>query len=271
MIDVVNAGYRIGGATLVSGVTAQLHPGTFTALVGPNGAGKSTLLGLLAGDLEPSEGQVRLGDTPVRRWNSRALARVRAVMLQQHATHFGFSVREAVAMGRTPHDVDVENDARIVDAALAEVELGPLADRDITTLSGGESARSAFARTVTQQAEVLLLDEPTAALDLRAQEVLLAAVRRRRDAGACVVVVLHDLNQAARYADHLIVMRDGDVVTTGPPGDVITAQLVEEVFGLRALVVPDPVTGTPTVVALDPRAAPPRPVEPDTHRAADPG
>lgn len=248
MIDVVNAGYRIGGATLVSGVTAQLHPGTFTALVGPNGAGKSTLLGLLAGDLEPSEGQVRLGDTPVRRWNSRALARVRAVMLQQHATHFGFSVREAVAMGRTPHDVDVENDARIVDAALAEVELGPLADRDITTLSGGESARSAFARTVTQQAEVLLLDEPTAALDLRAQEVLLAAVRRRRDAGACVVVVLHDLNQAARYADRVLMFARGRLVADGTPAEVFTAQQVGEVYRQRVLRVDHPETGAPLLI-----------------------
>ncbi|MFC7740125.1 ATP-binding cassette domain-containing protein [Nocardiopsis composta] len=172
-----DAGYRIDRRDLVGGVSFALEPGTLTAMVGPNGAGKSTMLGLLAGDLAPSAGSVRIAGRLPGQWRPRELALHRSVMLQQATSNFGFSVAESVGMGRLPHDADPGRDRAAVEAAVAESDLAALRDRDVTTLSGGEAARVAYARTSAQQAPVVLLDEPTAALDLKHQEGLLAAAR----------------------------------------------------------------------------------------------
>ncbi|HIW92887.1 MAG TPA: heme ABC transporter ATP-binding protein [Candidatus Corynebacterium avicola] len=242
--------YRVGRSVLVEDVSFTLQPGTLTALVGPNGAGKSTMLALLAGDYDPSEGTVLIGDTAPKDWDAPELATQRSVMLQQHSAHFGFSVAETVAMGRLPHDIDRENDKRIVEESIEESELSDLRRRDVTTLSGGESARVAYARTAAQSTPVILLDEPTAALDLRHQEVLLRSAARRRDEGAAVIVVLHDLNLAARYADRVMVFSDGHLVADGPPGEVLTPQRIREVYGQRVHLMHHPETGAPVIVPV---------------------
>lgn len=240
--------YRVGSATLVSGASFSLQPGTLTALVGPNGAGKSTMLSLLAGDMDPTEGQVLIGDAEATSWPARRLAQQRAVMLQQHSAHFGFSVTETVAMGRLPHEVDRERDDQLVEEAIRESDLDGLRRRDVTTLSGGESARVAFARSAAQTTPILLLDEPTAALDLRHQEVLLQAARRRRAEGAAVVVVLHDLNLAGRYADRVLVFSQSRLVADGTPEEVLTPERIQEVYGQRVHLLRHPETGAPVLV-----------------------
>lgn len=243
--------YRVGSKALVTDVSLALEAGTLTALVGPNGAGKSTMLALLAGDYEPSEGEIRIGDRAAAQWPARSLAKQRAVMLQQHSAHFGFSVSELVAMGRLPHDLGEERDRHIVEQALEESDLLALRRRDITTLSGGESARAAFARTAAQTTPVIYLDEPTAALDLRHQEVLLRATRRRRDEGAAVVVVLHDLNLAARYADRVLVFSKSRLAADGTPAEVFTPERVAEIYGQRVHLLRHPESGAPVLVPTE--------------------
>ncbi|MGO1510703.1 MAG: ABC transporter ATP-binding protein [Actinomycetaceae bacterium] len=256
-------------------LSVSIPDGSFTAIIGPNGCGKSTLLRALARVLTPSAGQVVLDGAAISSYPSKEVARRLGLLPQTSLSPDGIRVADLVARGRAPYQSLFqqwrESDEAAVARALEATRLTELSGRLVDELSGGQRQRVWVAMLLAQDTPVMLLDEPTTFLDIAHQYELMELFRGFHDAGTTVVAVLHDLNQAARYADHLIVMRDGDVVTTGPPGDVITAQLVEEVFGLRALVVPDPVTGTPTVVALDPRAAPPRPVEPDTHRAADPG
>jgi len=180
----------IGGHWLLREINLSFQPGTLTALLGPNGAGKSTLLGIAAGDLRPSQGDVRLQGIPIGQWRAKALARERAVMPQDHSVRFAFSVREVVAMGRLPHPPKPERDAHIIEHALTAADITHLAERDVQTLSGGESARTAFARVLTQTTPLLMLDEPTAALDMQHQESTLRRLRDLRDQGACVIVAL---------------------------------------------------------------------------------
>jgi len=172
---------NIGGHDLLRGISVSFEPGTLTTLLGPNGAGKSTLLGVAAGDLQASAGEVRLRGKPISEWRAKPLARERAVMPQDHSVRFAFSVREVVAMGRLPHDPEPDLDARIVEASMHAADITHLAQRDVQTLSGGESARTAFARVLTQQTPLIMLDEPTAALDMQHQETTLGRVR---DCGA---------------------------------------------------------------------------------------
>lgn len=242
------AGFRIGATDLVRPTDFVLEPGTLTALVGPNGAGKSTMLSLLAGDHAPTSGEVLIDGRPATAWPARDLALRRSVMMQQTTAHFGFSVTEAVALGRLPHRADPELDRVTVDAAIEESDLERLRQRDVTTLSGGEGARVAHARVTAQSAPVVLLDEPTAALDLLHQEQLLGAARRRRDEGATVVVVLHDLNLAARYADRVLMFCAGTLVADGPPAEVFTPERIEQVYGQPVLSVPNPETGLPVLI-----------------------
>ena len=223
-----------GRATsLLADVDLAVRPGTFHALVGPNGAGKSTLLGVLAGDIGPSAGAVTLDGTPLDRLGSRALARRRAVLLQQNTVSFAFRAREVVAMGRAPWQgsAAASEDDDVIAEALAATDVTHLADRVVTSLSGGERARVGLARVLAQRADVLLLDEPTAALDLRHQEDVLRIARDRARAGDAVVVVLHDLNAALAYADTVTLLAAGRVVATGSAADVLTPERVSEVYG----------------------------------------
>jgi iron complex transport system ATP-binding protein len=207
------------------------------------------MLSLLAGDLVPSHGSVSLAGTAPHRWAPKALARERSVMTQGHAQTFSFTVTELVEMGRAPHEASAE-DARIIARALEDAEVDHLAARDVTTLSGGELARTVFARTLAQQAGIVLLDEPTAALDLRHQEGLLRRARALADEGCCVLVVLHDLSLAARWCDRLAVFSAGELTAVGAPAEVLTPERIEQVYGQRVMVLDHPVTGRPLVVPV---------------------
>jgi iron complex transport system ATP-binding protein len=248
-IRVEGAAFSIGGATLLEDVDFTAGPGELVALVGPNGAGKSTLLSLLAGDQRPTRGRVLLDGTATADWPAKALARRRAVMTQHHSQAFSFTVREAVAMGRSPHPVD-SHDEELIDRCLAEADVAPLAERDVTTLSGGELARTVFARVLAQDARVVLLDEPTAALDLHHQEVLMARSRALAEQGRCVLVVLHDLTLAARYCDRIAVFDRGRLAASGPPAEVLTPERIREVYHHEVAVLEHPTSGRPLVVPL---------------------
>ncbi|WP_193605660.1 heme ABC transporter ATP-binding protein [Nocardioides dongkuii] len=226
-------GVLIEGTPILDGVDVTVRPGELLALVGPNGAGKSTLLGVLSGDVAPSSGSVELGGRALARHAARDLARLRAVQLQKQGLAFGFRVQDVVRMGRSPwhRTPQADDDDRAVASAMDRAEVTELAERLFPTLSGGEQARSSFARLLAQETPVLLLDEPTAALDIRHQEALLEVLRRTVRAGAAAVVVLHDLSLAAAYADRVCVLAEGRVRADGPPADVLTGDLLSEVYG----------------------------------------
>jgi iron complex transport system ATP-binding protein len=233
---------------ILADVELVFEPGTLTALVGPNGAGKSTLLGVACGDLRPDSGEVLLAGRPLSALGAGALARQRAVMPQEHAVRFAFSVEEVVAMGRLPHPPAPAEDARHVEAALDAAELQVLRQREVQQLSGGESARTTFARVLAQDTPLLFLDEPTAALDLRHQERTLRSVRALADRGACVIVVLHDLNLAAGHADRIVLLERGRVAADGTPREVLTEATLRRVYQQDVLVLQHPRRPVPLVV-----------------------
>lgn len=251
-LTAVGLAVEIDGVRLLDAVDFSATPGRVHALIGPNGAGKSTLLAALAGDRAAAAGIVHLGGTPVARQSPRALARLRAVLTQEHTVSFPFPVREIVAMGRHPWvgSTEADHDDRVIDAAMAATDVSHLAARTVPSLSGGERARVALARVIAQGTPVLLLDEPTAALDLKHQEDVLRLARMHAEAGATVVVVLHDLNLAAAYADDITLLRLGRVVATGAPADVLTAERIEAVYGQPVEVLPHPRTGAPLVLPV---------------------
>ncbi len=242
-------------------LTVSVPPRSFTAIIGPNGCGKSTLLRALARVLRPSSGQILLDDRPIGSYRTKEVARTIGLLPQSSIAPDGIRVADLVARGRAPHQSLVqqwrpEDEAAVADA-LAATRLNEIAGKLVSELSGGQRQRAWVAMLLAQQTSIMLLDEPTTFLDIAHQYELLQLLRNLRRDGKTVVTVLHDLNQAARYADHLIVMDDGRIDTAGSPTEVLTTEMVERVFGLRALIVPDPATGTPTVVPLDPEAAAP--------------
>ncbi|HEY0248186.1 MAG TPA: heme ABC transporter ATP-binding protein [Gryllotalpicola sp.] len=237
-------GIRVDERWLVRGVDLELSSGEVLAVLGPNGAGKSTLLSLLAGDLDPSEGEVALDELAVRRAAPRELARRRAVLPQQNRLSFPFTVRAVAEMGRNPWaGIDDDQDDAVVDEAIAEVDLQAFVRRVFPSLSGGEQARAALARVLAQRAGVLLLDEPTAALDLAHQEQVMAIARTLAEHGAAVLAVLHDLSLAAAWADRIALLSRGRLVAVGAPAEVLDAGLLEDVYGIPVDVFPRPVTG----------------------------
>lgn len=235
----IDAGFRAGTKTLLSGVSLRLLPGRFCAILGPNGAGKSTLLSLLSGQRVPAQGQVRLDDQPIGSHDTATLAQRRAVMPQESSVAFDFNAQEIVTLGRLPHRAAPEaNEREIVTNAMALTGVCALGPRVLNTLSGGEKARVHLARALAQlwnprpdgASRWLLLDEPTAALDVAHQHSAMALVRRWAGQGVGVVAVLHDLNLALRYADEVIVLAQGRLVAHGPSAQVLTAPLVREVW-----------------------------------------
>ncbi|WP_217135460.1 ABC transporter ATP-binding protein [Leucobacter chinensis] len=238
-------------------LTTAIPAGSFTAIIGPNGCGKSTLLRAFARVLTPAEGRVLLDGRAISSMRAKEVARELGLLAQTSFAPDGIRVADLVARGRAPHQSLLQQwqqaDEDAVTAALAATNLSDLSGRLVDELSGGQRQRVWVAMLLAQQTSIMLLDEPTTFLDIAHQYELLELFRTLHEGGKTLVAVLHDLGQAARYADHLIVMRDGQVVTTGPPAEVITPELIERVFGLRCLVLPDQVTGTPTVVPLDPR------------------
>ncbi|MGW7070097.1 heme ABC transporter ATP-binding protein [Streptomyces sp. NPDC054855] len=243
---------RLGGREVLAGVSLTARAGEVLALVGPNGAGKSTLLAALAADLPADEGVVRVCGRPTTQWPARELALRRAVLPQAAALSFPFAVEDVVRMGRAPWAGTAleDDDDRVVREAMAATEVSEFAARPFSSLSGGERARVALARVLAQRAPLLLLDEPTAALDLRHQELVLRICRERASAGDAVVVVLHDLGLAAAYADRVAVLSGGAVAVEGPPAEVFTGPLLSEVYRQPVEVFPHPRTGAPLVVPV---------------------
>jgi iron complex transport system ATP-binding protein len=237
---------RLGTREVLGGVALAVRAGEVLALAGPNGAGKSTLLGALAADVPPDEGEVRIHGRPAARWSAPDLALRRAVLPQTAALSFPFTVEEVVRMGRAPHAASPAatpaDDDRAVAEAMAATEVTAFASRPFSALSGGERARVALARVLAQRTPLLLLDEPTAALDLRHQELVLRLCRSRARAGDAVVVVVHDLGLAAAYADRVALLRAGRVAAEGPPAEVFSERLLSDVYDQPVEVFPHPRT-----------------------------
>lgn len=243
------AAYRTGSAQILSDISLEIEYGRVLGLVGPNGAGKSTLLSLLAGDLRATQGSVELDSRPIADWSPRSLARRRAVLLQSNAVSFSFTGRQIVEMGQAPWlGTPRGDDEEAVNAAIALTDATEFADRGFPTLSGGERARISLARVLAQDTPVLLLDEPTAALDLGHQEDVLRIARGLAAEGRAVVAVLHDLSLAAAYADDLAMLHHGRLVAYGTPAEVLTPERIEDVYRTAVRIIPDPDTGRPLVL-----------------------
>ncbi|MER5728209.1 ABC transporter ATP-binding protein [Streptomyces sp. NPDC002138] len=243
--------YEIDGNTLLHGVDLTARPGETVGVVGPNGSGKTTLLRCVYGTLRPTAGRVVLDGVDAASLGVKERARRVAVVPQDASGTFGLTVREVVAMGRSPHkrfwEQDGPGDARRVAGALETVGVAALAARRFDELSGGERQRALVARALVQDPGLLALDEPTNHLDIRHQLDVLGLVQ---DLTATALLVLHDLNLAASFCDRLYVLDAGRVVASGPPGAVLTEELLAEVYGVRARIGAHPTTGAPHLVYL---------------------
>ncbi|GIX31851.1 MAG: hemin import ATP-binding protein HmuV [Porticoccaceae bacterium] len=246
---------RVAGFDLLAAIDLAIHPGQVTAVVGPNGAGKSSLLKVLAGDFAPSRGEVLLEDRRLAAWPARARAQRLAVLPQQQHLEFPFTATEVVELARLPHATGRRRDREIVAAALEAVDARYLQARPYTQMSGGERQRVQLARVLAQVWEpcgeggrYLLLDEPTAALDLAHQLLALELVRRFAAAGVGVLLVLHDLTLAVRVADQLVVVDGGRIAARGRPETVLDSALLAAVFGVRGRLERHPESGALQVV-----------------------
>ncbi|GAA2081054.1 ABC transporter ATP-binding protein [Streptomyces albiaxialis] len=239
--------------TIAEELNVAVPDRSFTVVVGPNACGKSTLLRALSRMLKPTRGSVLLDGSDIAGMHAKALARTLGLLPQSSIAPDGITVGDLVARGRYPHQGLLrqwsKEDERVVEESMEATGVGDLGERYVDELSGGQRQRVWIAMALAQQTPLLLLDEPTTYLDIAHQiEVLDLCARLHEEEGRTLVAVLHDLNHAARYATHLIAMKGGSVVAEGPPGDVVTADLVEEVFGMPCRVIDDPETGTPLVV-----------------------
>ncbi|MFC8825571.1 ABC transporter ATP-binding protein [Streptomyces sp. NPDC057137] len=239
--------------TVVHDLELAVPDGRVTVIVGPNACGKSTTLRALGRLLKPKSGSVLLDGEELARIPTRKIAQSIGLLPQSPSAPEAITVADLVSRGRQPHQhwwqQWSEEDERAVTEAMARTDVTELAERSVDELSGGQRQRVWIAMALAQETDLLLLDEPTTFLDIAHQVEVLDLVRRlNHDQGRTVVIVLHDLNQAARYADHLVAMKEGRIVAEGHPGEIVTAELVREVFALESVVVPDPVTGSPLVV-----------------------
>ncbi|WP_053387051.1 ABC transporter ATP-binding protein [Leucobacter japonicus] len=235
-------------------LTVAIPNHSFTVIVGPNACGKSTLLRALSRLLKPQQGEVLLDGKAISTYKAKEVAKRLGLLPQTSLAPDGITVADLVARGRYPHQGLIrqwtDDDERAVVEAMAATGVTELSPRLVDELSGGQRQRVWVSMVLAQQTPLLLLDEPTTFLDISHQIELLELFTDLHLAGNTLVAVLHDLNHAARYATHLIAMKDGEIVAEGAPADIVTADLVHEVFGLECRVVPDPVTGTPMVVPL---------------------
>ncbi|WP_292836045.1 ABC transporter ATP-binding protein [Microbacterium sp.] len=242
-----------GDRLVVEGLDLQLPAGAVTAIVGANGCGKSTLLRALARLLPARSGRVVLDDSDIRTRPTKEVARILGLLPQSPVAPEGIAVADLVGRGRHPHQRalarwNAKDDAAVADA-LAATGTADLADRALDELSGGQRQRVWIAMALAQETDILLLDEPTTFLDVAHQVEILDLIRDLNDDnGTTIVMVLHDMNMAARYADHLVALSSGRIVAAGAPSDVITSQMIREVFGVDCQVIEDPVSGAPLVL-----------------------
>ena len=234
LVRLTSVGLALDGRSILRDISMEVKAGEVLALVGPNGAGKSSLLSVMAGDFVPSSGSCVLLAKEAARYRPEEAARIRSVLLQFNAVAFPFTVREIVEMGRAPWSKTAQfsQDREAIESALARTDTLGLGDRRFTQLSGGERARVSFARVLAQNTPVVLLDEPTAALDLKHQQQVMATIRDLARDGVAVVVVVHDLSLAARFADTVALLAKGSLEALGTPADVITAERVGRIYGL---------------------------------------
>jgi iron complex transport system ATP-binding protein len=249
-IDVRGVGVSLDGQRILTDINLSVAPGEVVALVGPNGAGKSTLLAAISGDIAISEGSVEIAAKNLRDYSNLELARERSVLTQDNQLSFPFTVGQVVSMGRNPwaRTVKYDEDELAIAEAMVAMDVDQLATRRFTSLSGGEKARVSLARVLAQRTPVVMLDEPTAALDLRHQEDVMRAIRALATAGTAVLVVVHDLSLAAAYADRVAIVARGTVIAVGAPREVLTAERVSSVYGLSVDV--SLASGRPVVVPV---------------------
>ena len=261
MIRIENVAVELGGREALRAVSLSVPAGQFLGLVGPNGAGKTTLLRTVNGLVEPTRGRVTVAGEPVAGRPAKDLARRVATVPQETALGFDFTARDVVSMGRTPHQsrfsAPDEEDRSTVERALSRTATADLADRPVGELSGGERQRVLIARALAQETPVLLLDEPTASLDINHAVATLSLVRELSAEGRTAVAAIHDLDLAARFCDRLALVAGGELVAVGTPSEVLTAGRLERAYGVRTVVSENPVTGTPTVTALGSGDGPP--------------
>lgn len=252
LLEAASVTYRAGPRTLVNAASLTLHSGEVLALVGPNGAGKSTLLHLLSGDLRPTAGHVRYNQRPMAEHRPEDLALLRAVLPQRTLLQFAFTAEQVVMMGRNPHVArrghESDEDRNTVLAAMDRTDTTRMRARNYPTLSGGESSRVSLARVLAQETSVVLLDEPTASLDVRHQEVVMQTAAALAAEGRGVLAVLHDLNLAAAYATTIALMRAGSIEACGTPREVLRETLLSDVFEHPLRVLTDPDRACPLVL-----------------------
>ncbi len=261
-ISAQDLSYEIEGNLLLDRVTMRADRGQLVGLIGPNGAGKSTLLRTISGILRNRDGSVQLDGTDIGKLSTREVATALALVPQIAPYTYGFTSIELVLMGRYPHlgrfQIEGREDDRIAREAMRLTETEEFANRTLDTLSGGERQRVFVARALAQQPSILLMDEPTANLDVLHQLKVLDLVRQLVDDGLTAVAAIHDLNMAARYCDRLVLLSGGRVLAEGPPDEVLTPATIESAFGVKSTVYQDPATGSLAVSLIGPADERPR-------------
>ncbi|MGG1552077.1 heme ABC transporter ATP-binding protein [Paenibacillus ferrarius] len=253
MIDVKQLSYKIKDQAILKEISFQVTEGEFFGIIGPNGSGKSTLLRQLSGVDPVRSGEVRLGGKPVGSYSRKELAKWLAVLQQDALPPVGFTVREVVEMGRFPFQnwlgEEKEDAGALITAILQKLELTALAERAIERLSGGERQRAALAKVMAQQPGLLLLDEPTTFLDIGYQIQMMDYIANwQKETGLTTVAVLHDLNLAAQYCSRLLVIHDGRAVAVGTPEQILTSELIAQVYGTTPIILKHPVSEVPQVL-----------------------
>ncbi|MBB3967017.1 ATP-binding cassette domain-containing protein [Rhizobium metallidurans] len=254
-ISVADLTLRYGSVSVIENLSYDFPKGAFTALIGPNGCGKSTLLKSLTRILTPTAGTIAIDAKPMGDYSAKALAQKIAFLPQVLPVPDGITVRQLVAYGRSPHNNIWGRlgggDKSAIEAALAQLAVTELADQYVADLSGGQRQRAWIAMIVAQQAPIVLLDEPTTFLDINHQVEVLRFARSLTARGKTVIAVLHDLNQAFRYADNIAVMKAGDLVASGTPDAVAQPDLLRDVFSIDCTIIRDPESNTPMLVVKD--------------------